>query len=357
MDALPIELNHMAIPDSVPDSMLSYVNWWMQTFCASDKQPEVATVFSRSINELARTDTASLEASADRGVPEDRLKLALRSVRFTAIQHSLLTPHSLISGCGVEKDTTKAYALLLMNVGSPTHVPRPVAARAFSMMAGIEKDIAFKNAPAQCNISALLRAAQYANSAAELGFVSPVVLYLAKRVTDIGARSPSTWKYAHPYEPGFATLDHMWEAYDDRTKEVTREARLHDRKVAKDPAAYRCASPGCGITATRKAALSQCGRCPPGNKAHYCSKECQNAVRDAPHSQLCRTGKGTRRTASLEKVMSQSTRRRNLGPLFPSAAVLMPRDFSARSATVGSAQWSCRCLECWVAKFSSHQGR
>jgi len=57
---------------------------------------------------------------------------------------------------------------------------------------------------------------------------------------------------------------------------MDRERLARDRKVARAPNAYWCATEGCGIEGTKKATLLRCaGKCEGANKPYYCSKECQ----------------------------------------------------------------------------------
>ncbi|KZW01287.1 hypothetical protein EXIGLDRAFT_830237 [Exidia glandulosa HHB12029] len=224
-----------------------------------------------STRQVHGTDIAALKARAESGVAADRLEYALR----------------MFVGCGVPKDRKNEFFRWLVlahgdpeGPGAPSRVPRSIRGRAFSLMANAELEQAFRD-PESLNISALLRAADHADNAAALGFVSSVVLFVAKRVDAIGARSRETWaceSYDYPYEPQFSELESMWEAWDRRTEEMAREKAKLEKKVAKAPSAYRCATPGCGIVATKKAALSRCSRCTSDEKAHYCSKECQVQV-------------------------------------------------------------------------------
>ncbi|TBU49069.1 hypothetical protein BD309DRAFT_910846 [Dichomitus squalens] len=68
----------------------------------------------------------------------------------------------------------------------------------------------------------------------------------------------------------------FWKAYDVHLQNQYAREQRRLAKVAKAPNQYRCAADGCGINAMNKGALRRCGgRCPPEQKPHYCSAECQ----------------------------------------------------------------------------------
>lgn len=272
------------------ENFLPYVQFKFGSFYAYDQQPEFARAPALIATELQDYPIASIQPGAERGVPRDCLMLAMRYVRHippSASAHRGNTAR-LYVGCGVRKDVQAAYRFLLpltMVLPGRPRVPRPIEARAHSVLAAMELEDATRD-PEEWNIDALFRAASFANNAAALGFVSPAVLNVARRTGDVGARSRATWRFSYPYNPEFAKLEFMWGAMDARLAEMEREDRKHDQKVAKHPASYRCAAPGCGITVTKKAALLRCaGGCPTDDKAHYCSKECQTEVRRSVRSQ------------------------------------------------------------------------
>ncbi|KAI1790847.1 hypothetical protein LXA43DRAFT_1014298 [Ganoderma leucocontextum] len=118
----------------------------------------------------------------------------------------------------------------------------------------------------------MLVAAGYADASAALGMVSPVVLYVARWLTQIGERDGVNVRETERYKE-FA---HLWRAWDVRVAEMDEEKRKREAKLGRAPTAYMCAAQGCGITAKQKKGLMKCaGKCPMERKPHYCGKNCQ----------------------------------------------------------------------------------
>ncbi|KZW01284.1 hypothetical protein EXIGLDRAFT_719022 [Exidia glandulosa HHB12029] len=296
---VPKHFEHVVAPSpfasSIPDNFLPYIQLKFGAFYTYDQQPDFTNGQTLLAKELIEHPTTSVKASADRGVAQDCLLLAGR----------------LAVGCGVRQDVKGAYRYLLPLVMDlptrPSHVPRPVEARAHSVLANLELEDATRD-PDEWNIDALFRAASFANNAAALGFVSPVVLDIARRTTEIGARSRATWRYSdsYPWKPEFAKLEYLWGAMDARLAEIEREDRKQGHKISKNPTSYMCATPGCGITVTKKAALLRCsGGCGGEQKAHYCSKECQEEDWKR-HKATCKPGKATTTTTTSDDPQTSS---------------------------------------------------
>lgn len=295
-------LEHVAarLPEmTMPANFLPYSQFKLGALYTYDLQPDMQHGLTALLQELQDAPSQQLQQNARHGITSDSLTLAVR----------------LYIGCGVPKDIKAAYTHLLpltMRLpGMPFHVPRPVEARANSVLAAIEYESATANAD-EWNIDALLRAAQFANNAAALGFVSPYVLNVARSANDIGARNRSAWRFDHPFNPGFAPLEFLWGAYEARLAEMDAEDKKQEKKITKNPTSYRCASPSCGITVTKKATLLKCsGGCPPDQKAHYCSPECQKEDWKR-HKVLCKPGKPAASTSEApDTTVTQSTSNSN----------------------------------------------
>lgn len=268
----------MSMGAAAIDNLQAYTELKANTFLAAadiDDRLDFSKLLEQAALEIKGRTTESLKLGAAGGVAVDMLSLALR----------------LLVGCGAKQDAAGALQLLvpLASPGS-ARVQRGVEARANSVLASFEADCALEEMPDCMNIDALVRAGTFANNAAALGLVSPTVLFVGKRLSDFGARSRAAWKLDWLYPPKLEKLEFLWEALDRRDAEMAREMQARDKKVAKRPTAYRCAAPGCGIVATRKAALLRCsGGCE--TKAHYCSKECQSEDWKR-HKRACRPGNG-----------------------------------------------------------------
>ena len=119
-------------------------------------------------------------------------------------------------------------------------------------------------------------AAAYSDASAALGMVSPVVLYVARWLTQIGERDGVNVRETERYK----VYPYLWSAWDVRVAEMEEEKRKREAKLGRAPTAYVCAAQGCGITAKQKKGLMKCaGKCPMERKPHYCSKNCQCKVR------------------------------------------------------------------------------
>ncbi|KZW01288.1 hypothetical protein EXIGLDRAFT_89788 [Exidia glandulosa HHB12029] len=290
MGALPIDFDLLEMPTNMSSSALAYVNIRMQTLHVHDEQPDFAKTLEKFSKEPSASETADLKAGAESGVPADRLEYAVRMLSKYGIKHEI---------------PGQAYAELLL-LAQPhlrqEQVPRSIQARAFSVMSKIELDSANGKGGA-LNISDLLRAAQHADNAAALGFVSPAVLGAAMRASDVRAQVRSSGpKFAHAlqHEPEFEKLENLWEVLDKHREDVARQAKKQEKKVAKAPSSYRCAAPECGIIATKKVAFFRCSRCTAVEKAHYCSKDCQFADWKR-HKPMCRPPKNNTPQHEVEK--------------------------------------------------------
>lgn len=163
-------------------------------------------------------------------------------------------------------------------LGLPMQVSRNVRARAWSCLAhGFGVD-SHNRSGTTVNIDGVYRAAQCADEAAQLGFVSPATLCIADKIHKYRT-VPNNFRL-NSNAPCFQELGFLWKAHEERMKEVEAEASERNAKTARRPAAYRCAAVGCGIEATSKSGLVRCsGKCPADVKPSYCSKECQRKVR------------------------------------------------------------------------------
>ncbi len=119
-------------------------------------------------------------------------------------------------------------------------------------------------------------AAAYSDFSAALGMVSPVVLYVARWLTQIGERDGVNVRETERYK----AYPDLWRAWDVRVAEMDEDKRKREAKLGRAPTAYVCAAQGCGITARQKKGLLKCaGKCPIERKPHYCGKNCQRKVR------------------------------------------------------------------------------
>nr|VWO96276.1 N/A [Ganoderma boninense] len=130
-------------------------------------------------------------------------------------------------------------------------------------------------------------AAAYSDASAAFGMVSPVVLYVARWLTQIGERDGVNVRETERYK----VYPHLWQAWDVRVAEMDEERRKREAKLGRAPTAYVCAAQGCGITAKQKKGLMKCaGKCPIERKPHYCSKNCQRKDWKS-HKRYCKPDK------------------------------------------------------------------
>ncbi|KAI0694919.1 hypothetical protein C8T65DRAFT_744228 [Cerioporus squamosus] len=131
----------------------------------------------------------------------------------------------------------------------------------------------------------LHRAAIYANETARFGFVTPYVLNVSQSLMRFGERDGIDVRN----DIRFRDLTYFWRVHDIRRREMEKEEKLRDRKVARVPDAYLCAAAGCGISAVKRLGLRACaGRCPPERKPRYCSKECLTKDWKEIHKAYCK---------------------------------------------------------------------
>lgn len=163
---------------------------------------------------------------------------------------------------------------------SSPQVPRSLQARVWSCLAHAWDEKSLDPDGITVNIDSIYRAAECADIAAELGFVSPVTITLGTKITNMRARLPNSDPKLSLDAPRFKELHFFWKAHEDRMQEYEKELSKREVKTARRPAAYLCAAVGCGIEATSKSGLMRCsGKCPVDLKPSYCSKECQRKVR------------------------------------------------------------------------------
>ena len=165
----------------------------------------------------------------------------------------------------------------LADTSLPDHMqntPRSIRAKAYACMASVHFERGIVDTERRIwNIDSMYRAAFAANACAALGLTSPVVLYIGKTLERAKFRSQE------PQHKRFRQLESLWEVVDKRTLEFDYQLNKREEKVQRNPNAYRCAAPGCGIEATRKSGLMRCaGPCSPDVKTSYCSKDCQKKV-------------------------------------------------------------------------------
>ncbi|TFK80252.1 hypothetical protein K466DRAFT_559266 [Polyporus arcularius HHB13444] len=181
----------------------------------------------------------------DTPVPSSRVSPSLLARAYSCLTHAYFELHrAAYNGEAVERDPT-----LPLDHPLPTRTPNPTLAN-----------------------DLLYVAALYADAAVQEGLVSPITLYTASWILDVGKRDGIDLKRSARY----GGLTYLWRAEEARTREYQAEQKKKAAKVAKAPNAYICAAPGCGIAGNEKKALMKCGgRCPMARKPHYCSKECQ----------------------------------------------------------------------------------
>jgi len=158
------------------------------------------------------------------------------------------------------------------------NVPRRIRAQAHSCLATGWFDRAVEE-PESLNIDSFYRAGSNANETVSLGLISPGALRAGFSIEKQGFRRPEDNRFPGLDTDRFERLAELWEAIDMRMAEVNKVTAKRDAKVSKTPLQYVCAAGDCGIQATKKSGLLQCGgKCPTPFKPSYCSKECQRMV-------------------------------------------------------------------------------
>lgn len=129
----------------------------------------------------------------------------------------------------------------------------------------------------------IYHAAFAANSCVEHDFIPPIAIRIASWLATSKARFGIDVRKEEMYDQ----LQPLWKAHDDYLARLQEQEALRLAKISGAPHLYRCANDGCGIRATNKAALKQCGgSCPPERKPRYCTAHCQRAVRRATNLSL-----------------------------------------------------------------------
>jgi len=189
------------------------------------------------------------------------------------------------TGFGAPRDKPAALAKWTALVSSREDVPVSLKVRAYSSLAKGWLDRAEKGLCATLNSVRLYKAGNCANQAVALGLASRTAVRVASRIEFLGFRRPEDNKLPKHGAERFERLTDLWEALDGRDAELAEEKLKREAKVSKDPMGYFCAAEDCGIVVTKKRTLRSCGGgCPRALKPHYCSKECQKAVRFPPHT-------------------------------------------------------------------------
>lgn len=194
--------------------------------------------------------------------------------------HSSSSGNRYTAGVTTRQDFPAAL-LVLKALTSQLSTPRSIRARAYSILAHVHNEIRMNDHTKGrvCNIDTVFRAADAANAAAGLGFVSPIIIVVAMFVEHSGLRRQSECTFTGLSVERFEQLTDLWRVSDRRAVEVQMRREAREDKVSKAPNAYVCATAGCGIEATRKSTLQQCaGKCRKEGKPSYCSKDCQRKV-------------------------------------------------------------------------------
>ncbi|GJE84152.1 hypothetical protein PsYK624_002280 [Phanerochaete sordida] len=221
------------------------------------------------VRRLQERSTEAVRAGATAGNAHDKLELALR--QFT--------------GVGTAHDVLGALDTLNSGTLDPDTIPRFVRVRALSLLARIFFDqsrVEETKDVAQWNFGNIYRAAVLVDEAAALGFVSAMVLQVGVAIERNGFRRPEDPRdervadAAAMFMPGFTSLIHLWRAVDRRKAQMVRDLEGRTDALPKDPNAYICAAPGCGIESTPRETLRRCsGKCAPAGKPAYCDRICQ----------------------------------------------------------------------------------
>lgn len=145
-------------------------------------------------------------------------------------------------------------------------------AESYPLPAGLRVDDA--------TVDCLVRAADYANMAACMQFVSPAVLYAASMFRDLAEYlGLNVWNGIKRYAPLWFALE--WADWNLSEKQFPAWRRLNSREFV--PAQAVCLAPGCNQSPERKKEWQWCrGYCSGDIKPWYCSEKCRKKVR------LCR---------------------------------------------------------------------
>ena len=191
-------------------------------------------------------------------------------------------PRRCYTGITVPKDQNGAITLL-NNLNASEGTSRHSRARALALLSDIHYDLRIVEGAdidgdfdACWNIDSIYRAAACANEACALGFSPSGVVYIGMSIERLGLRRQEDCKFPGHSTERFAALSDLWEVVDQRKVKAARVILQKEIKLRKDRTAHICAAEGCGISATRKAALLRCsGKCVLEGKPAYCCKECQ----------------------------------------------------------------------------------
>lgn len=189
----------------------------------------------------------------------------------------------MYAGCWAPKDEIGAayFWMRLVDSSIPGYIPnvsRSIRARAYSCLAKLYQDHLVVDGNGW-DIAALYRAGKAADECAALGLLTAIVINVGDTIEMVGFRRKEDSKFPEWDTTRFEELTNLWEMYDRRNAEVKKRLQQVADKMAKNPIAYRCAAPDCGIQATKKSGLMQCsGPCTLDRKPAYCSKECQRLV-------------------------------------------------------------------------------
>lgn len=269
-------------------------------FPVTDMPMNYEQVVEDNAQHLLQRSTVDVKRGASIGNTGDMLELALR----------------LYTGVAAEQDEDQAVAML-MRVTSTPNVPRRDLGHAFSLFGHIQFERRIDKDDKGCwNIDSLYRAAVCADKACALGFVSPTVLHIGVTVERVGFRRQQDCRFAGWSTDRFEALEDMWRIVDRRKAEIHREQSRRQEKLRKDPNAYICAAPGCGIEGTHKAALQRCaGKCTKEGKPAYCSRECQKKDWKR-HKPFCREGAPVdEQAASMRQVVYEDVKLLNFADL------------------------------------------
>ena len=181
------------------------------------------------------------------------------------------------TGCGAPKNPELCAQVLtkLMDPTNPLQASRSTIGRAYALSAAILYDGRTPPGTQSMNADAVYRAAVYADKAAGVGFVPPIVFSIAQMIENTGFRRAEDCPRGFTVDR-FVALTELWRVWDKRKEAVERATQRRDDRVQENRNRYFCAAEGCGIEGTRRSALPECkGQCSPEGKPSYCSKQCQ----------------------------------------------------------------------------------